>query len=76
MVFELLAELFHVLGDFGEFVGVCVFDGGVVVGVECERVVLDVFKGGGCVQGDADAVFVEVFETKDRACNPWGGWGS
>ena len=36
--------------------------GGVVVGVECERVVLDVFKGDARVQGDADAVFVEVFE--------------
>ena len=105
----LFAELFHVLGDFGEFVvvgagvvfafctfegedisgfggdevrvddvfalageddghsilvfvGVCVFDGGVIVGVECECVVLDVFKGDVCVQGDADAVFVEVFE--------------
>ena len=109
VVFELLAELFHVFGDFGEFVvveagavfafctfegedisgfggdevrvddvfifageddgnsilvfvGVCIFDGGVVAVVKCECVVLDVFKGGVCVQGDADAVFVEVFE--------------
>ena len=54
-------------------VGVCVFDGGAVAGVECECVVLDVFEGGVCVQGDAGAVFVEVFEVL-HGFFPFCGW--
>ena len=56
-------------------VGVCVFDDGDLVGVECERVVLDVFKGGVCVQGDAGAVFVEVFEVLHWVSLSSGGGG-